>query len=129
MTSFRVVLLSSDYVSHPSHHVAPTISLQDSLPHTHSTLSLTLDLHPWLALVKRHKPLYLIHTLLGRRIVPRRILHLGLVRCNRVVARVALVRTVGFGRRGAKVRGLDGVGWELWGLDGACKESERGELT
>lgn len=80
--------------------------------HTHS---LTLNLNPRLSLVKRHKPLDLVHTLLGCRIIPRCILDLGLVRRNRVVAGVALVRAVCFGRCGAKVRRLDGVGWELWG--------------
>lgn len=78
------------------------------------TLS-SLALHFGLALVERNIPLDLVHALQRLRVIPRCILHFCFVGCYCVVARVAFVGAVGGCGCGAKVRFLDGVGWELGG--------------
>jgi hypothetical protein len=74
-------------------------------------LLLALDLR--LALVERDKPLDLAHRRQRVRIVPRRVLDLGLVGRDGVVLRVALVGAVCLRGRGAEVGLRDAVGREL----------------
>jgi hypothetical protein len=77
-------------------------------------LTHSLTLHLGLALVKRNIALDLVHTRQRIRIVPRRVLDLGLVGRHGVVGRVALVRAMRRGGRGAEMRLGNGVGWELF---------------
>jgi hypothetical protein len=74
-------------------------------------LLLALDLR--LALVERDKPLDLAHRRQRVRIVPRRVLDLGLVGRDGVVLRVALVGAVCRRGRGAEVGLRDAGGREL----------------